>query len=251
MTDLAGILNPSTLPVNDNVPGNEYAFSIDVGAAPWFMSKGAMIAYYGQMAFEPLAVTSLGALVASKFSSPLYARDWVVATGQGKLVIGDRGYNINSFDLDDGNLTIRASNLLAFETGLNLKQSIVPGFLTLIGTGKFLASSNGEVMFAEPPVRVDPQALVGWSDCPSPSHHYGTAWMQNFLGAARSMVLGAHTGEERQFDFTGAGTVLIQSSEAVREDPHLLQHIESETMPLGQAQLQQLQRSIGARIQNS
>lgn len=41
------ILNPYTLPVNDNIVGNDYAFCVEVGAAPWFMSKGAMIAYYG------------------------------------------------------------------------------------------------------------------------------------------------------------------------------------------------------------
>ncbi len=146
MTD---VLNPHTLPVNDNIPGNAYAFVVEVGVQPWFMSTGAMIAYYGQVKFEPLAVKSVGALVASRFSAPLYARDWVVANGQGKLVLGDRGFDINSYDLDDGNLTIKSANLLAFETGLALKQSIVPGFLTLIGTGKFLASSNGPVMFVE------------------------------------------------------------------------------------------------------
>lgn len=243
------VLNPHTLPVNDNIPGNAYAFVVDVGAQLWFMSKGAMIAYYGQMTFEPLAVTSMAALVASRFASPLYARDWVVATGAGKLVIGDRGFDINSYDLDDGNLTIKASNLLAFETGLVLKQSIVPGFLTLIGTGKFLASSNGPVMFAEPPLRVDPQALVGWADCPSPCHHYDAGWMQSFLGAAQRFVLGAQTGEERQFDFTGAGTVLIQSSEAVRADPHLLAHIESETVGLSQPEMAALHTRLGARLQ--
>ncbi|WP_127781628.1 AIM24 family protein [Rhodococcus sp. X156] len=248
MTD---ILNPYTLPVDDNVPGNDYAFCVEVGSAPWFMAKGAMIAYYGQITFEPLAATTVSGLVAARFSSPLYVQDWVVTQGQGKLVLGDRGFNINSYDLDDGNLTIRASNLLAFETGLSLKQSIVPGFLTLIGTGKFLASSNGPVMFAEPPVRVDPQALVGWSDCPSPSHHYDAGWMGSFLGAARHLVLGTETGEERQFDFTGAGTVLIQSSEAVRADHHVVSHIESQTVLLGQPQLQHLHRSIGQRLQSS
>ena len=39
----------------------------------------------------------------------------MVATGQGKLILGDRGYDINSYDLDDGNLTVRASSLLGFE----------------------------------------------------------------------------------------------------------------------------------------
>lgn len=242
-------LNPHTLPVNDNLPGNDYAFCVEVGgAAPWFLSKGAMIAYYGQVQFEPLGRTSMAAMVASTFSSPLYAQAWVLAQGRGKCVIGDRGYSINSFDLDDGNLTVRAANLLGFEASLQLKQSIVPGFLTLLGTGKFLASSSGAVQFVAPPVRVDPQALVGWADCPAPSHHYDAGWMQGYLGMARGMLLGAQSGEERQFDFTGEGTVLIQSSEAVMADPQVVAHIESETVALGQAQLQQLHRSIGARL---
>ena len=88
--------------------------------------------------------------LASRFSSPVYVQDWVVASGTGKVLLADRGFDVNSFDLDDGNLTIRAYNLLGFAPTLELKQSIVPGFLTLIGTGKFLASSSGPVIFAEP-----------------------------------------------------------------------------------------------------
>ncbi|MET4047540.1 MULTISPECIES: AIM24 family protein [unclassified Rhodococcus (in: high G+C Gram-positive bacteria)] len=242
------IHTPHTLPVDDNIPGNDYAFCVELAGQPWFTSKGAMIAYYGNIRFEPLGQTSMPAIVAARFSSPLYSNDWVLAQGQGKLILGDRGFNINSYDLDDGNLTIRASNLLAFEPTLDLKQSIVPGFLTLLGTGKFLASSNGPVMFAEPPLRIDPEALVGWADCPSPSHHFDAGWMQNFLGAAHG-YLGANTGEERQFDFTGAGTVLIQSSEKVLNDGHLLRHIESQTVSLGQNSLRTLHGTIGSRLQ--
>ena len=151
------------------------------------MQTGRMIAYYPApngpgIRFEPLTTASVGGFVAAQFSAPLYARDWVVANGSGHLILGDRGYDINSYDLGDGNLTLRAANLLAFDASLELKQSIVPGFLTLIGTGKFLASSSGPVIFAEPPIRVDPQALVGWADCPSPSHHYDAGWMTGFLG---------------------------------------------------------------------
>ncbi len=242
------ILNPATLPDNDNV--NPYAFSVDL-RGEWFVQKGAMIAYYGQVRFEPLSsVTSLGAMVAARFSSPLYAGDWVVATGQGKLVLGDRGYDINSYDLDAGNLTIRASNLLAFHPGLSLKQSIVPGFVTLIGTGKFLASSNGPVIFVEPPVRVDPQALVGWADTPSPSHHYDGAWMASFLGGAQAFF-GRQSGEERQFDFTGAGTVLLQSSELEKEDPALLRTVEAQTHTLTTSQVGVLAQRLAARVQQS
>lgn len=237
-------LNPATLPVNDNV--NPYSFCVDLDGE-WFLSKGAMIAYYGQMRFEALAATSVSALVASRFSSPLYTRDWVVATGRGKLVLGDRGYDINSYDLDDGNLSIRASNLLAFEPSLALKQSIVPGFLTLLGTGKFLASSNGPVIFREPPIRVDPQALVGWADCPSPSHHFDATWMSGFLAAATAMF-GRESGEERQLDFTGAGTVLLQSSELLVEDPALYQQVEEQTRMLSDGQAGALHRVLGARL---
>ena len=237
-------LDPTTLPDDDNV--NPYAYCVRL-RGEYFLQKGAMIAYYGSMRFEGLMATSVAGLVATRFSSPLYTRDWVVATGDGHLLLGDRGHDINSFDLEDGNLTIRASNLLAFEPRLALKQSIVPGFLTLIGTGKFLASSNGPVMFVEPPVRVDPEALLGWADCPSPSHHFDAGWMAGFLGMA-SGLLGRQSGEERQFDFTGAGTVLVQSSEVVREDPQLLRLVEEQTQQLAVPQLQQLHRTIGQRL---
>jgi uncharacterized protein (AIM24 family) len=239
------VLNPTSLPSNDNI--NPYAFCVDLDGQ-WFLSKGAMIAFYGQMRFEALtAATSLAGVVAQRFSSPLYTADWVVVSGRGKLVLGDRGRDLNSFDLDDGNLTIRAANLLAFEPTLSLKQSIVPGFVTLIGTGRFVASSNGPVIFAEPPMRVDPQALVGWADCPSPSHHFDANWMAGFLGAALG-ALGRQSGEERQFDFTGAGTILLQSSELVLEDPAVLRMVEEQTQLLGVGQLQRLQQVIAARI---
>ena len=113
-------LDPSTLPDNDNVPGNPYAYCVRL-TGQLFMQTGRMIAYYpaggGQgIRFEPLTAASIGGFVASRFSAPLYTRDWVVATGAGHLLLGDRGYDINSYDLDEGNLTLRAANLLAFDS---------------------------------------------------------------------------------------------------------------------------------------
>ncbi|WP_374115839.1 AIM24 family protein [Kineococcus sp. TRM81007] len=249
-------LDPATLPEHDNLPGNAYAYCVRL-TGPLFVQTGRMIAYYpaggGTIRFEPLTATSLGSMVAERFSSPLYSRDWVVANGQGHVILGDRGYDINSYDLDDGNLTVRASNLLAFDAGLELKESIIPGFLTLLGTGKFLASSSGPVIFVEPPVRVDPEALVGWADCPAPAQHFDAGWMGHFLGAARGALFGTRSGEERQYDFTGAGTVLLQSSERVLEDPHVLQRLEGEVRQLGTGQLQRLgsvvQQEIAQRQQ--
>ncbi len=244
-------LNPDTLPDNDNLPGNHYAYCVRL-EGQLFMQTGRMIAYYPAprsqgIRFEPLTAASIGGMVATRFSAPLYTRDWVVASGAGHLILGDRGYDINSYDLDAGNLTLRAANLLAFDSTLELKQSIVPGFLTLIGTGRFLASSSGPVIFAEPPIRVDPQALVGWADCPSPSHHYDARWMAGFLGSAMGL-LGSNSGEERQFDFTGAGTVLIQSSEGSVADPHLLRQLEGQVGTLGLTGLQRMQQVVQQQL---
>ncbi|RLU99125.1 Ser or Arg-related nuclear matrix protein [Streptomyces griseocarneus] len=210
------IHDAQTLPSGDNV--NAYAFSVELNGR-WFLQKGKMIAYYGRVEFHGIGHGVLEHLIAGSFHSPLHAADWVVAEGQGKMLLADRAFDVNSYDLDDGNLTIRAGNLLAFEPSLALKQSIVPGFLTLIGTGKFVAASNGPVVFVEPPIRVDPQALVGWADCPSPCHHYDHHYMRGFLGGVRAYTgFGGTSGEEHQFEFVGAGTVLLQSTEQLKDD---------------------------------
>ncbi len=204
-----------SLPVNDNV--NPYAFSVDLDGR-WFLQRGRMIAYFGQIDFFGLGHGPLDALVAASFHSPLHAAQWVVAQGRGRMLLADRAFDINSYELDEGNLTIRAGNLLAFSPGLALKQSIVPGFLTLIGTGTFVAASNGPVVFVEPPIRVDPQALVGWADCPSPCHHYDHGYLRGVLGGVRMLTgLGGLSGEEHQFEFSGAGQVLLQSSERLMD----------------------------------
>jgi uncharacterized protein (AIM24 family) len=206
------VLDPHTLPADDNV--NAYTFCVELRGSQWFLQKGKMIAYYGRISFEGIGSGRFDRLLRTSFHSPLHASDWVVAEGEGKMLLADRAFDVNSFDLEDGNLTVRSGSLLAYEPSLALKQSIVPGFLTLIGTGKFIAASNGPVVFMEPPLRVDPQALVGWADCPSPCHHYDHGYLSGFLGGVRALTgLGGASGEEHQFEFVGAGTVLLQSSE--------------------------------------
>jgi uncharacterized protein (AIM24 family) len=103
------------------------------------------------------------------------------------------------------------------------------------------------VIFAEPPIRVDPQALVGWADCPAPAHHFDARWMTGFLSGALGL-LGARSAEERQFGFTGAGTVLLQSSENAVTDPHLLRHLELQVGTLAAADLNHLSGVIQARL---
>ncbi len=241
------VLGPGSLPKNDNV--NPYAFCVDLDG-PWFISKGAMIAYYGEVGFQAVtAYASVDAFLAARFSSPVHVQDWVVAEGRGQVLLADRGFDVNSYDLDDGNLTVRATNLMGFAPTLELKQSIVPGFVTLLGSGQFLASSNGPVIFVEPPFRTDPEALLGWADCPSPAVHHDAAWMAQSIAGLLQGAFGRASGEERQYDFTGAGTVLLQSSEVVREDPSLLRLVEEQTHQLTDAQAGTLAQRLQARVQ--
>jgi len=121
--------------------------------------------------------------------------------------------------------------------------------VVLIGTGRFIASSNGPVIFVEPPFRADPEALLGWADCPSPAVHHDAAWMAASFAGALQGALGRTSGEEKQYDFTGTGTVLMQSSEIARADPAVLRLIEDQTRLLTDAQAGSLGQQLMARVQ--
>ena len=71
--------NPNTLPVDDNI--NAYSFCVDLNGQ-YFVQKGRMIAYYGQMKFESLNAGPLSGLIAAHFSAPLYHNEFMVAERQ-------------------------------------------------------------------------------------------------------------------------------------------------------------------------
>jgi len=205
-----------TLPSADNL--NRFSYAIEVSdRRPIVMQKGRMIACYGQLRFETPGRTLHGIITSELFNLPMYANDFVIVSGQGKLILADYGRDVNSFDLENGNLTIKKQNVLAFQGGIRCQQSVMPGYLNFIGTGKFLAASFGPVHFMEPPVRVDEDALLGWADMPCPSYYHDYEHAHGLfgaIGAASGLTL---SGEERQLDFPltagVAGTVLLQSSE--------------------------------------
>ena len=204
------VYNPSNLPKNDNL--NRFSYVIDVNDQ-MFIRKGKMIAFYGGLSFTAMGTGVLDMLVKHAFNAPKYIQNFVVVQGKGQLILGDNGNDLACYDLDDANLTIRAKNLLAFSKDVKCQESTLPGFLTMIGSGKVIASSNGPVHFLELPCRVDEQAVLGWADCPSPSYRYDYAHVTGFVSAVGALTGFTLSGEEKQVDFTGKGTVLIQSSE--------------------------------------
>jgi uncharacterized protein (AIM24 family) len=239
------IYNPNTLPKNDNL--NRFAFVVDV-ADEIFIRKGKMIAFYGQLQFNALGSSLLDILVKESFNSPLYIHHFVVAKGQGQLILGDNGNDIACYDLEDANMTIKASHLLGFSKNIICQESTMPGFLTLIGNGKLIASSNGPVHFLDLPCRVDEQAILGWADCPSPSYRYDYAHVTNVLSAVGAMTSITLSGEEKQIDFSGQGTVLIQSSEFGLNGHSALAHIISQLPSLNKSELGSLNSFVAQNL---
>lgn len=209
---MSTVYSPLNLPKNDNI--NRFSYCIDV-TDHMFIQKGKMIAYYGSLKFEALGSSLLDILVKQAFNSPMYVNNYICVQGRGQLILGDLGRDIAGYDLDNANLTVQADHLLGFQSTLRCQESTLPGYLTLIGTGRILASSNGPVHFMELPCRADPEAVLGWADCPSPSYHYDYTHVINVISAAGALTGITLSGEEKQVDFFGQGTVLVQSSEYV------------------------------------
>ena len=203
-------LNPRTLPSNDNI--NPYAYCVDV-RGDTVIRNGKMIAYYGHIQFESLARSGLSGMLLEALNSPNLLHSYIRASGQGKLILGDNRNHIASYDVENASFTMRAENLLGFSTTLKCQKSTVDGYLTLLGSGKIIASSNGPVVFLEPPCRCDPDAVLGWADMPSPSWRHDHGYIKGILDTMGYVAGVTASGEEKQLDFVGTGNVLIQSSE--------------------------------------
>lgn len=240
------IYNPANLPKNDNL--NRFAFVVDV-TEQIFIRKGKMIAFYGSLSFEAMGSSIVDILARHAFNAPKYIHNFVVAQGQGQLILGDNGNDLACYDLDAANMTIRANNLLGFSKDVICQESTLPGYLTLIGTGKVIASSNGPVHFLELPCRVDEQAVLGWADCPSPSYRYDYDHVKGFVSAVGAVSGFTLSGEEKQVDFTGAGTVLVQSSELELSGSSTLAHLLQMLPMLGKEDLSTLSLSVQQQSQ--
>ncbi|NHZ37013.1 AIM24 family protein [Massilia rubra] len=240
------IYNPANLPRNDNL--NRFAFVVDV-TDQIFIRKGKMIAFYGNLSFEAMGSSVVEMLARRAFNAPKYIHNFVVAQGQGQLILGDNGNDLACYDLDAANMTIRAKNLLGFSKNVICQESTLPGYLTLLGTGKVIASSNGPVHFLELPCRVDEQAVLGWADCPSPSYRYDYAHVTGFVSTVGALSGLTLSGEEKQVDFTGAGTVLVQSSELELSGSSTLAHLVSLLPMLGKEDLGKLSLSLQQQTQ--
>jgi uncharacterized protein (AIM24 family) len=185
--------------------------------APMIATKGAMVAYQGDVAFRHQGSASVGQLlkkVVTNEDTPMMRVE-----GHGEVFFARAAANIFLMYLEGPQdaLTVSSANLLAFDAGLAWDIRRVRGVgslasgaglfnLEISGHGVVAICCQGEPMILDcaTPTFVDPQAAVCWSASLAP----GIRTDVN-LGT----LIGRGSGESFQMAFHGQGFVVVQPAE--------------------------------------
>ncbi|WP_326699876.1 AIM24 family protein [Streptomyces sp. NBC_01754] len=192
-----------------------------------YSQRGAMLAYRGDVSFTPNiqgGQGGLGSMIGRRVRGE--ATPLMTVEGNGTVMFGHGGHDIQVIDLSGDTLYVEADRLLAFDGALRQgtmfmgSQGGVRGMVrgqvtgqglfttTLAGHGAVAVMAHGGVtelpITPGSPVHVDPQAYVA---------HHGE--VTNKLSTAigwREMV-GRGSGEAFQLELSGSGAVYVQASE--------------------------------------
>ncbi|HEY9565505.1 MAG TPA: AIM24 family protein [Nocardioides sp.] len=186
-----------------------------VGLGPDVLAtKGAMVAYQGQVQFQHEKSGSMAKLAKKIVTSEDVSLMRV--TGQGEVwFAGDAGY-VFLLELENEGISANFRNLLAFDSSLtwDINRTKGAGMMTgglfnttVGGTGTVAVTSVGKpTVFdcSQQPVYVDPNSAVCWSASLTPGVH-------NSMNMG-SMLRGG-SGEAVQYVFHGPGFVVVQAYE--------------------------------------
>lgn len=179
-------------------------------------SKGAMVAYQGQVTFNHEGSGSIGKFLRRALTNedtPLMRM-----TGQGEVFLARYAEDVFFVQLEGDGLSINGTNLLAFDANLSWDVHRVQGagmmaggmFNTLVqGQGTVAVCTDGPPMIldcSQQPTFVDIQAAVAWSANLAPQ----VVSSMNM----RSLLRGG-SGEAFQYAFHGPGFVVVQPSEGL------------------------------------
>lgn len=176
-------------------------------------TKGAMVAYQGQVKFHHESAGSMGKFLKRAVtgeSAPLMR-----VSGQGEVFFANTAAEVFLITLEGDAISVNGTNLLAFDASLqwDIRRTQGAGiaaglFNTLItGHGTVALTSDGDPMIldcSDQPTYVDTQAAVCWSANLVPQ-------MVNSMNM-KSMLRGG-SGEAIQYAFHGPGFVVVQPSE--------------------------------------
>ncbi len=179
-------------------------------------TKGAMVAYQGQISFAHEGSGSVGKFLKKVLTSedvPLMR-----VKGHGEVFFASDAGFVYLIDLAGDGISINGRNLLAFDAALSwdIKRTQGAGMMSgglfntvISGTGTVALCTVGQPVVLDcsvQPTYVDVQAAVGWSASLSPQ-------LVSSVNM-RSMLRGG-SGEAFQYSFHGPGFVVVQPSEWV------------------------------------
>ncbi len=180
-----------------------------------YARAGSMIAYEGFIQYEsnPSGLRRAAAGGITGESVPL-----MKCHGDGVLYLADYGANVVCVPLQNENISVNATNVLAFDAHLDWGVQRVKGIakfagqglfnLGISGTGWVALTSRGTPLVVDCATAgetfVDPDALVAWSTGLD---------MKGKRSFKASTLIGRGSGEAYQLAFSGQGFVIVQPSE--------------------------------------
>lgn len=181
-----------------------------------YAKQGSMAAFQGDIDFE-----FHGGGVSRWFKKAVTGENLQLmrAVGTGDLFLADNGSEVHIVNIEDEQLTVSSTNLLAFESSLkwdvNRIKSGIMGFVagglfntTLTGTGKAALTSWGNpvVLSIDETTYVDVSCVIAWSTKLNVSIH------STFKAGS---LIGRGSGEAFQMAFEGQGFVVVQPGEGI------------------------------------
>jgi uncharacterized protein (AIM24 family) len=179
-------------------------------------TKGAMVAFQGQVEFSHEGAGSIGKMMKKLLTSE--DAPMMRVSGRGEVFFARQANNVFLLQLEGDALSVSSKNLLAMDSSIGWDIRRVQGAgmvsgglfnLLLEGHGMVAICCEGEPLIldcSQQPTFVDAQAVVCWSGGLTPE-------VRSSLNM-RSMLRGG-SGEAFQLAFHGPGFVVVQPSEGI------------------------------------
>jgi len=179
-------------------------------------TKGAMVAFQGQVEFTHEGSGSIGKMMKKLLTSE--GAPMMRVSGSGEVFFARQANNIFLLQLEGDSVSVSSKNLLAMDSsiGWDIRRVQGAGMVTgglfnllLEGHGMVAICCEGEPLILDcsvQPTFVDAQAVVCWSGGLTPQ-------VRNSMNM-RSMIRGG-SGEAFQLAFHGPGFVVVQPSEGI------------------------------------
>lgn len=182
-----------------------------------FAKRGAMIARYGQIAFEHAGSGGVSKFMKTAFTGE--SMRMMRCTGSGVLYCADQEKHISILHLNNEVIYVNGNDCLAYSDGLEWDVVVTKGAgivagglfsLKLWGTGFVAVTSHGKplVLGVSPqsPLFTDPNATVAWSDGLKAGIHTDVSF---------KTLTGRSSGESYQMRYEGSGFVVVQPFEEI------------------------------------